>query len=134
LPIYGLIEIQVLWFFHYIVILIEIYPWNIIILVHFLGWLLSFRMSTLKSPIIVATLTLGLQRCGPKRKPGSHILCSWEWRRVWRDEPSHSQMSSHFGSWSPNGLLNLQRAIARVKTHWIEEFLISLGISWNLDV
>jgi hypothetical protein len=61
LPIYGLIEIQVLWFFHYIVILIEIYPWNIIILVHFLGWLLSFRMSTLKSPIIVATLTLGLR-------------------------------------------------------------------------
>jgi hypothetical protein len=34
-------------------------------------------------------------------------------------------MNSHFGSWSPDGLSNLQRAIAGVKTHWIEEFLIS---------
>jgi hypothetical protein len=30
------------------------------------------------------------------------------------------------GIWSPGGLPNLQRAIARVKTQWIEKFLISL--------
>jgi hypothetical protein len=30
--------------------------------------------------------------------------------------------------WSPGGLLNLQKAIARVKTHWIEELFISLKI------
>jgi hypothetical protein len=35
-------------------------------------------------------------------------------------------MSSHFGKSSPNGLPNLQRTILGVKTHWIEEFLISL--------
>jgi hypothetical protein len=51
-----------------------------------------------------------------------------------RNEPPHSQMSSHFESWSLNGLLNLHRVIAGVKTHWIEEFLISLESSWNLDV
>jgi hypothetical protein len=32
------------------------------------------------------------------------------------------------------GLLNLQRVIARDKTQWIEEFIISLEISWNIDV
>jgi len=42
------------------------------------------------------------------------------------NEPSHSQMSSHFGSWSLDGLPNLQKAIARVKTHLIREFLIPL--------
>jgi hypothetical protein len=40
----------------------------------------------------------------------------------------------HFGSWNPNGFLNLQRAIAEVKTHWIEDFLISLKTFWNLNV
>jgi hypothetical protein len=43
-------------------------------------------------------------------------------------------MNSHFGSWSPTGLLNLQRAITKVKTHWIEEFFIPLKISWNVNV
>ncbi len=33
-----------------------------------------------------------------------------------------------------NGLLNLQRAIARVKIHWIEAFFISLKSSWNVNV
>jgi hypothetical protein len=32
----------------------------------------------------------------------------------------------HFGSWSPGGLLNVQRAIIGFKTQWIEEFFISL--------
>jgi hypothetical protein len=41
-------------------------------------------------------------------------------------------VSSHLGSWSLDGLSNLQRAIARVKIHWIEEFFISLEIFWNL--
>jgi hypothetical protein len=38
--------------------------------------------------------------------------------RVWesgRIEPPHSQMNSHFGSWSPNRLPNLQKVIAGVK-------------------
>jgi hypothetical protein len=43
-------------------------------------------------------------------------------------------VSSHFGSWSPDGLLNLQRAIAGVTTHSIEKFFISLKNSWNVDV
>ncbi len=34
-----------------------------------------------------------------------------------------------FGSWSPNGLPNLQREIARVKTHWIKWLFISLKSS-----
>jgi hypothetical protein len=75
-----------------------------------------------------------LQRCEPKGKPGSHISCFRECKRVWGNEPSHSQVNSHFGNWSPHGLPNLQKTIARVKTYWIEEFLILLKSSWNLDV
>jgi hypothetical protein len=36
LPIYVLIEIQLLWCFHWIMIFIGIYPWNITVLVYFL--------------------------------------------------------------------------------------------------
>ncbi len=59
---------------------------------------------------------------------------AWECRRVRRNEPSHSQVNSHFGSWSLNGLSNLQKSIAGVKTHWIRKFFISLEISQNLNV
>jgi hypothetical protein len=46
-------------------------------------------------------------------------------------------MNPHTPKWAPIlgvGVPNLQRVIARVKTHWIEKLLISLKISWNLDV
>jgi len=43
-------------------------------------------------------------------------------------------VSSHFGNWSLDGLPNFQKAIAGVKADWIKEFLISLKISWNVDV
>jgi hypothetical protein len=49
----------------------------------------------------------------------------------WRNEHSHSQVSSHFGSWNPDGLPDFQREIAKVKTHWIEKFFISLQRSWK---
>jgi len=32
------------------------------------------------------------------------------------------------------GIPNFQRAIARVKTHWIEKFLIPLESSWDIYV
>jgi hypothetical protein len=51
-----------------------------------------------------------------------------------RNELAHFQVSSRFGSWSLDRLLNFQRAFARVKIHWIEKFLMSLEISWNIDV
>jgi len=49
-------------------------------------------------------------------------------------KPHTPQMNSHFGSYSPNGLSNFQRAITGVKTHWIEMFFTSLERSWNVDV
>jgi hypothetical protein len=64
----------------------------------------------------------------------NHISCSQWCRMVWGNEPTHSQLSFHFGSWSPNGLSNFQKAITGVKIHWIKKFLIPLKISWNLDV
>jgi hypothetical protein len=46
--------------------------------------------------------------------------------RECEDEDSHSQVSFHWESWSPGGLLNLQRMIIEVKTPCIKEFFISL--------
>jgi hypothetical protein len=46
--------------------------------------------------------------------------------RKCENEHSHSQVSSPCGSWSPGGLSNLQRVIARIKTHFLEKFFISM--------
>jgi len=81
----------------------------------------------------VATLALGSQprqgltRLWTKRE-------SREWKKVWGNEPSHSQGSFHFGSWSLGGLPNVQRVIAGAKTQLIENLFIPLKIYWNLDV
>jgi hypothetical protein len=53
------------------------------------------------------------------------------WVRVWGNEPTHSQMDSHFGSWNPYGAPNFQRVIWRVKTHWIKKKIMPLESSWN---
>jgi hypothetical protein len=42
--------------------------------------------------------------------------------------PHTPKGASTLGVWNPGGLLNLQKAIARVKTQWIEELFISLKI------
>jgi hypothetical protein len=48
--------------------------------------------------------------------------------------PPYFQVNSHFGSWSLDGLPNLQRAISGVKVYYIEEVFIPLKRSWNLNV
>jgi hypothetical protein len=40
--------------------------------------------------------------------------------------PHTPKGASTLGVWSPDGLSNIQKTISRVKTQWIEEFLISL--------
>jgi hypothetical protein len=62
----------------------------------------------------ITTLALGLRprqkglaRLQAKKKSKSHTTCSQECRKVWGNEPSHSQGNSHFRRWSPGGLLNL---------------------------
>jgi hypothetical protein len=76
----------------------------------------------------VATLTLGLQPRQGLAKVRAKSVGECE------NGHSHSQVNSHFGSWSPGGLSNLQRVIARVKTHFIKELFISLKRYWNVDV
>jgi hypothetical protein len=41
----------------------------------------------------------------------------------------HTLREFHIGSWSPNGLPNLQREIAGVKNSWLEEFFVSMESS-----
>jgi hypothetical protein len=70
---------------------------------------------------IIATLALGSRpRQGvgqewAKSEPESHISCSQECKKVWRNEPPHSQVGSHFASSNPNGFSNLQREIEESK-------------------
>ncbi len=54
--------------------------------------------------------------------------------RECENELSHSLVNSHVGSWSPDGLSKLQRAITKVKTPRLEEFIISLESYWSSDV
>jgi len=88
----------------------------------------------------VGTLTLGSQtrqglvKVQAKYEVGSHISCSRECKKVWGNEPSHSQVSSHFESWSIDGFPNFQRVIVGVITHWMEKFFIPLESFWNVDV
>jgi hypothetical protein len=60
----------------------------------------------------VVTLALGswakleLAKVRAKNEAESHISYSWECGRVLGNEPSHFQVSSHLGSWNPDGLPN----------------------------
>jgi hypothetical protein len=77
----------------------------------------------------LGTKAKGLQECRPKKKVGSHITYSRECKKMWGNEPSHSQGNSHFGRWTPDGLPKLQRVIWRVKTQWFMALFISLESS-----
>jgi len=89
---------------------------------------------------IIATLILGLRskqglvRGRDKRETWKAHLILLGVHGVRKNEPSHSQGNSHLGSWSPKGLPDLQGAIAGVKTHWFEDFFISLESYWIADV
>jgi hypothetical protein len=79
----------------------------------------------------LATKVRACKGVGQEGIPGVAFHAPMRWR-VWesmRIEFPHSQVNSHFGSWSLDGLSNLQEVIAGVKTHGIEEFLISLESS-----
>jgi len=73
----------------------------------------------------VATLALssrprqGFTRLRAKRKPMSEGKCEGM-------NPHTPKGASTLGVWSPDGLLNFQKGITRVKTQWIEKFFISL--------
>jgi hypothetical protein len=70
-------------------------------------WLLALPLFSLQTHICVATLTLGSRpRQGVARLRGKkkireshHMLPGVQ--KVWRNEPSHSQVDSHVGSWTP---------------------------------
>jgi hypothetical protein len=77
----------------------------------------NYKSTSVATLALVSRPMQRLAKVWAKSEPRSHISCSWECKRVWGNEPSYSQVSSHFGSWSPNGLSNCQKVIAGVKTH-----------------
>jgi hypothetical protein len=91
----------------------------------------TFRKMQLQLTIsYVATLALGSRpkqgvvRLRAKRETQESLHMFPGVQRVWRNEPSHSQVNSHVGNWTPNGLPTLQSAIAGVKTHCLEKKII----------
>jgi hypothetical protein len=68
-----------------------------------------------------------------KREAGSHTTYFWSVRRCEGMNP-HTPREFDFGSWSPGELPNFHRAIARVKTQWLEKKFISLKSSWNVNI
>ncbi len=78
----------------------------------------------------------GLQRCGPKMKLGSHILCSRQCKRMWGNEPTHTQVGSHFGNWNSDGLPNFRKKFQGPKLinsrapYTIERFLKRRFLTW----
>ncbi len=79
-------------------------------------------------PYNVVTLALGsrprqgLAKMRAKNEFKSHISCSQECERVRGNEPSHSQVNSHFGSWSPNGLPNFKGRLQGSKLIGLRRF------------
>jgi hypothetical protein len=90
------------------------YPFN-------MDWHICVDIFVFDNKSSIATLALGsrlrqgLVKVRANNEPMSHISCSQECKRMWGNEPPHSQMSFCFGNYSPNGLLNFLRAIARSK-------------------
>jgi hypothetical protein len=76
-----------------------------------------------RASLLAHTLVSPNLGCEPKARVATMNLWTKAYEQDWIylewNEPSHSQMNCHFGSWSPNGLPNLQRVIVGVKTHWI---------------
>jgi len=74
-----------------------------------------------------------LQGCGPRGKSRVTQHTPRNVRRCEGMNP-HTPKEFHLGIWSLGGLPNFQRAIAGVKTQWLEEFFKSLESSWNVDI
>jgi hypothetical protein len=74
----------------------------------------------------LATKARGLQGCGPKKGPRSHFTCSRECKKFEGMNPHTPKGTSMLGVGVPKGLPNCKSAIARVVTHRLEEFFISL--------
>jgi hypothetical protein len=105
----------------------------------FLSWVALLSLLSQLTFFFVMTLTLDLR---PRQRHSkvhaenatqeSHSH-SRKCEKVWGNEPTHSRVDSHFGSWSPYGLLNFQKTIWKAKIHWIdtiEKFLRRRYLKW----
>ncbi len=93
----------------------------------FLLWNFVFWIKVITTLALGSQPRQGLARLRAKRKPGSEGKCEGM-------NPHTPKGTSTLGVWSPDGFPKLQRAIAGVKTHWIEKLFVLLESYWNLDV
>ncbi len=88
----------------------------------------------------VATLALGSQprqgvaRLRAKWETREHSTCSRECKECEGMNPHTPKWTPMLGVGVPKGFPNLQSAIARFKTLFLEEFFISLESYWSVDV
>jgi hypothetical protein len=68
-----------------------------------------------------------LQGCVPRGRPGSHITCSRECKECWGHEPSHSQVNSHVGNWSPKRIPEFSKHNYKGQTSSPQRVLYIIG-------
>ncbi len=104
-----------------------------------LAWIFLNSDLPLPNTYVVVTLALahdqgkGLKGCGPRWRLGSHITCSQECKECEGMNPHTPKWTPMFGVGVPNGVPNFQSTIAKVKTHCLEEFFISLENYWSIN-
>jgi hypothetical protein len=84
----------------------------------------SFCITRCCNPSLrLATMARACKGCGPRMKPGSHILMLLGMQKSVREWTF--TLPSELGSWwTPK----FSKSNCKVKTHWIEDFFISLEI------
>jgi hypothetical protein len=53
----------------------------------------KWKKTMCHNPKLGFTTKQGLTKVRSRVKPETHISCSWEYRRVWGNEPTHSQVT-----------------------------------------
>jgi hypothetical protein len=87
--------------------------WDEHLSTNFFSYRIAYKVAICHNPSLgLATKAKACKSASQEGSPGVtfHAPAS-------ANEPSHSQGNSHFGSWSPSELPNLQKAIAGVKIH-----------------
>jgi hypothetical protein len=70
----------------------------------------------------------GVTRLQAKREAQeSHFSCSRECERMWGNEPSHSQVNSHCGSWTPKWTPKSSERSCKGQNSYVQRVLYIIG-------
>jgi hypothetical protein len=82
----------------------------------------------------LTTKAKGLQECGPRGSPGVTSHTPGSVRKCEGVNPHTLEATPTLGDGLPMDSRNFKERFQGVKTQWLVTFIISLEISWNVDV